>query len=67
LTIFDVIPDENAILLMDHHDCLMDEYPLRLIRKPRIIIQLEFREETLLAGEEDPRILTAGKEGILCA
>jgi len=37
----------------------MDAYPLRLIRKPGRIIQVEFLQDMLLAGEEDPGILTA--------
>jgi hypothetical protein len=59
LTIFDVIPDEHTILVMDHHDCLMDAYPLRLIGKPGGIIQAEFLQEMLLLGKKETWILTA--------
>jgi hypothetical protein len=56
---FDVIPDEYAILVMDHHDCLMDAYPICLIGKPGGIIQAKFLQEMLLLGEKETGILTA--------
>ena len=58
LTMFDIIPDEYTILLMDHHDCLMDAYPIRLIGKPGGIIQAEFLQEMFLLGEKETGILT---------
>jgi hypothetical protein len=59
LTIFDIIPDKYAILVMDHHDRLLDACPIRLIGKPGGIIQGEFLEEMLLAGKKETGILTA--------
>jgi hypothetical protein len=64
---FHVIPDEYAILLMDHHDSLMDAYPVCLIGKPGGIIQAEFLQKMFFLGKKETGILTARKEDFFSA
>jgi hypothetical protein len=56
---FDIIPDEYMIFLMDHHDCLMNANSIRFIDKPGGVIQAKFLQTMFLLGEKETGILTA--------
>ena len=59
LAIFDIIPDEYAILFIDHHDCLMDADSIRRVDKPGGMIKAKFFQEMFLLGKEEAWKLTA--------
>jgi hypothetical protein len=55
----DIIPDQDAILAMNHHNCLLEMNPVYLIGKLGRIIQAKFLEKVPFLGMKDTGILTA--------
>jgi hypothetical protein len=56
---FNIVPDQDTILAMHHHNCLMEAKPVCFIGKLGRITQTKFLEKMFLPGVKDTGVLTA--------